>query len=214
MQKSMLLDARIKGKTFKVKVTSNDDFKTFDNYQLFDDHMELICNRDELEAAIKKKNESTLEEEIAVYLQMKHGFKEGPEPQSWQSAKDDYVIQLVGSGVKQCHLRIWYPFPDVSLVLNSHIDHIFSNLDGIIAALNGIKKSGKPLSEYIKGYIPWKNFTQEDKVDMALVAAKQLLSLVQDQHLNMENIIEKTNYIISCLQKAEDKTIICIVEEK
>ena len=49
---------------------------------------------------------------------------------------------------------------------------------------------------------------------MALVAAKQLLSLVQDQHLNMENIIEKTNYIISCLQKAEDKTIICIVEEK
>ena len=69
---SMLLDARIKGKTFKVKVTSSDDFKTFDSYELFDDHMNLICNRDELEAAIKKKNEVSTEEDVSLYLQMKH----------------------------------------------------------------------------------------------------------------------------------------------
>lgn len=212
----MLLDARIKGKTFKVKVTSNDDFKTFDDYQLFDDHMELICNRDELEAALKRKNDSTLEEDIAVYLQMKHGFKEGPEANQWQESKEGYTIQITGIGLKQVHLRIWYPYPDISLILNSHSDHIFANLDAVIKALKGIKKSGKSLNEYIKGNIPWKNFTIEDKVDMALIAATQLLTMVQEnsQKLDAEKLIEKITYIVSLLQRPEDRTIISMMEEK
>lgn len=216
MQKSILLDTRIKGKTFKVKISSSDDFKTFDNYQLFDDHMDLICNRDELEAAIKKKNSNNIEEDVAVYLQIKHGFKEGPEPNQWQEPKEGYIIQITGIGLKQVHLRIWYPYPEVSFILNSHSNHIFANLDAVIKALKGIKKSGKSLNEYIKGNIPWKNFTIEDKVDMALLAAQQLLLMVQEnsQKLNAEKIIEQTAYIISLLQRPEDKTIISMMEEK
>lgn len=208
---SMLLDARIKGKTFKVKVTSKDDFRTFDSYELYDDHMNLICNRDELEAAIKKKNETAIDEDVSLYLQLKHGFKkvEGGANQ-WQSPTEDYIIEVGSCGLKHCHFSIWYPHPTVRIMLSSHINHVFANLDSIIDRLKGLKESGKSLQEYVKGNLPWLNYTQEDKIDLALLAANDLLNMAKEPQSkwNAEKFIEQITNIINCLKKPENKTII------
>ena len=212
---SMLLDARIKGKSFKVKVTSNDDFKTFETYALYDDHMNLICNRDELEAAIKKKNEAAIDEEVSLYLQIKHGFQKVANMQNqWKSPTDDYIIEVGVCGLRHCQFSIWYPFPTVRIMLSSHVDHVFANLDSIIERLKGIKKSGKSLQEYVKGNLPWLNYTQEDKIDLALVAAADLLNMAKEpqSRWNAEKIIEQITNIINCLKKPENKTIILMEE--
>ena len=210
---SMLLDARIKGKTFKVRVTSKDDFKTFDSYDLFDEHMNLICNRDELEAAIKRKNETSLYEDIALYLEMKHGFKkvnEAGRANQWYSPTEGYSIGIESQGIKQCHFSIWYPYPTVRIMLSSHNDHVFANLDSIIDKLKGLKASGKTLQEYVKGDLPWHNFTQEDKIDLALIAANELLSMAKEpfQDWKPEKIVEQITTVINYLKRPENKTII------
>ena len=211
--KSMLLDARIKGKTFKIRVTSNDNFKTFDSYELFDEHMNLICNRDELEEAVKKKNEVSLHEDIALYLEIKHGFKkinEAGRDNQWYSPTEDYVIAIGDYkliDIYQCHFSIWYPYPTIRLMLSSHNNHVFANLDSIIDKLKGLKASGKTLQEYVKGDLPWHNYTQEDKIDLALMAANELLFMVKEpfQNWKPEKIVEQTTNIVNYLKKPDNK---------